>query len=193
MNMLLLVVFFTVCNSAINGAALNESDTEAALSFSGDHADTEHESEILVFDAEGHEDEETEISELASSGGFSLKEGSTSTFYLWLSLRKPKMKGNNQVLLRNVRMEKKKVKNLCETTYKYYCFRGVCMFLLSVNQVACRCYIGYEGARCAHMSISRAVIPEESNDVSSPSTLVIVAVVLSVISLIVTLIVVTVK
>ncbi|XP_006009407.1 amphiregulin [Latimeria chalumnae] len=197
MNVLLLVLLLpTVYNWNVSGAALNESDTEAVLSFSGDHADTEDGIEDLELDAEGRNNEETENNnELSSSGNFSLEEGPRVQPVVKPKKTKGERKkgGSHNVKDKTKRKndgkaKRRKKKDPCETTYKDLCVHGKCKYLENLKQSTCQCYAGYEGERCVIQSL-KSVDPEESNDISSPIALVIVAVVLSVISLIATLIV----
>ncbi|XP_078267207.1 proheparin-binding EGF-like growth factor [Rhinoraja longicauda] len=86
---------------------------------------------------------------------------------------------------KNKRGKKKGKRNPCYRKYKDYCFHGECRYLHHINEVACRCFPGYDGIRC-HSYILAVEHPKDPNE--NTTTLAIVAVVLSSLSLTVILV-----
>ncbi|XP_072368352.1 proheparin-binding EGF-like growth factor isoform X1 [Scyliorhinus torazame] len=94
-------------------------------------------------------------------------------------------KGKGKRQRNNRRGKRKGKKNPCYRKYKDFCIHGECQYLKHIKEVSCRCFSGYEGARCGTFILA-VEHPKDPND--NTTTLAIVAVVLSSLSLTVILV-----
>ncbi|XP_041081711.1 amphiregulin-like [Polyodon spathula] len=96
--------------------------------------------------------------------------------------RKKMGKRNNRQKNKDKNDKKNKLEaNPCTTTHSEYCINGVCVHYGNLNETTCICNGGYSGERCGVQQLS-SVSREDSID-ATQSVLVVIAVVLSLISL----------